>query len=986
MVWKRYFAIFAVLVFVFLLIQSFAGWFERHAVLLGALAAFAVLIGIAIRVVTQIGKEPKSQPAFVPARPELSRAEKFVMEYRKRLAEDFANYDFLDVGIGSNIPASAPTRRIRFDDVFLNLRLGNSYDPSRLDLGTILQPEQLAARERHLTVKGSAGAGKTTWLQWMFRQLLRTNTALPIFVELRRLAYDWSKQGLGERMSFDDYLERWAASKGCPEIKEWLKEGKKPRPILLVDGWDELGDLGREVRYKLYGFLRAHPHALAVVTSRPYGEGRPDEARFEGEVDFEVQDLQPLNDEEVKTYALRYNEFCFVDEKRERLQRTESFLNGLKASRGAETLARTPLLLTMLLAIGRTRDLPEKRHQLYQRIVEGMLERPKRKEHEGARFGDWRPQHNAEGLQVVATLAYKLQASTDSQWSVPIVADWEQLKNYLPVGWSDSQKGGFLSWLSGPAALLDVRSDDKLGFPHLSFQEFFAGWYVFSAGHVADIIRKHQDDEYWWETIRLCGGLAEDSGSSLDAILEELSKTRKGSPLAGSLLADGLGSTAAFELWKDRFYELLRSACINHLGTCGRFWQASGQQERVKGLRQKLTDETAGATFASWVRLEAWSGFLSVRDPEGPTRGMHAWLVKGLRRRPETEADFAIQRLLTGGDPLWPRDPWELALFNAWPAHRRLVGARIQSWVAFRDGSVQQDLGEVLSDSCRRIETAKEPVRDLLRSWEDCFVVEVARGADMGEPSSSAQDVHRRATRNHPLWAIDAACCRVGDSLLNQQQQMIAVLPNYVGDPFTNETSRFLVWWWAAQFAYRGCGAFMRLPAGGNAWLKRLLIKECRSENLVSEFVDFEMASIGRFLGRQWLSEIGQQLSPTQNLLAAASRLSLRPQSVPTEFEECLKAYGQSGETEPLWPALARHLARRSTPNDRALLDDLARHPEKRDPPLSWGLKYIVRGDVVLETGRVVSLDELCADNGLPCLPYVQDLPPELDINWGESK
>jgi len=64
---------------------------------------------------------------------------------------------------------------------------------------------------------------------------------------------------------------------------------------------------------------------------------------------------------------------------------------------------------------------------------------------------------------------------------------------------------------------------------------------------------------------------------------------------------------------------------------------------------------------------------------------------------------------------------------------------------------------------------------------------------------------------------------------------------------------------------------------------------------------------------------------------------------------------------DPLWPALARHIARISTGDDRALLMELARHPERREPPLSWGLQHYVRGDLVLDDDSVVTLDELCA-------------------------
>jgi hypothetical protein len=62
----------------------------------------------------------------------------------------------------------------------------------------------------------------------------------------------------------------------------------------------------------------------------------------------------------------------------------------------------------------------------------------------------------------------------------------------------------------------------------------------------------------------------------------------------------------------------------------------------------------------------------------------------------------------------------------------------------------------------------------------------------------------------------------------------------------------------------------------------------------------------------------------------------------------------------------------RSTNEDRALLADLAAHPELRQPPMSWGLQYIVRGDVLLDDGTEVTLDGLCDEWGLDHLPYLE--------------
>ena len=50
------------------------------------------------------------------------------------------------------------------------------------------------------------------------------------------------------------------------------------------------------------------------------------------------------------------------------------------------------------------------------------------------------------------------------------------MASFLPGDWDSGQKTGFLSWLAGPASLLNERTDHTLAFTHLSFQEFLAAW------------------------------------------------------------------------------------------------------------------------------------------------------------------------------------------------------------------------------------------------------------------------------------------------------------------------------------------------------------------------------------------------------------------------------------------------------------------------------------------------------------------------------
>ncbi len=119
-------------------------------------------------------------------------------------------------------------------------------------------------------------------------------------------------------------------------------------------------------------------------------------------------------------------------------------------------------------------------------------------------------------------------------------------------------------------------------------------------------------------------------------------------------------------------------------------------------------------------------------------------------------------------------------------------------------------------------------------------------------------------------------------------------------------------------------------------------------------------------------------------VLHYACQASLRQQPNDDALDNALTVHAHA--LNPLWPALARHIARRSTADDEELLRQAARAPAKYPEPLSWGLKYYVRGDVVFlgsdGTVTVATLDELCAEAGIDPLPLLEPMANELDIDW----
>jgi 3',5'-cyclic AMP phosphodiesterase CpdA len=973
---------------------------------------------------------PPSLPVEGPA----SELVKFVDYYRKHLVALHSSYDLKNLGV---LPGDVQkTVDPKLDDLYLPLRFAAEFDIDKTNRGRVLDVNALLGlltanntadptvkapsnkrktkksllserspgecrRDCSLAITGSAGAGKTTWMRYTFRRMRNDARTLPFLIELRAVAKFWHEQGVMRRpRSIEVYLEHWL-TEYAPDYKDsgvrlrdLLGASANWLPVLLVDGWDELGDLGTDFRAKLLGLMEQFPRLLVIASSRPYGTARPG-----GSDGFMQLQLQPLNSNEIGRFAQNFYRKCYGDEEVLANRQAKTFRNALARSEDATLMAKTPLLLTMMLFVNRSKRLPDKRHQLYEECLLSLLsERPAMQMEEGAQLlaGQWCPAVTGKArLQIVARMAHDLQTrhsqkTPASGAATPIVVSKETLKQYLPLDWEPRQREGFLLWLCGRAGVMVDNTEDNIWFAHLSFQEFLTAWHLKNNLVGPEAVTRFQElaaQPLWWETLLLWVALLNDESQERATPLLQSVLDEKHLLLAGMMLADGVGDQAQMATWSAEFANLLQKEWPEQVERCLRAWQASRQEQRREQLFSSLVTVTEEAIWVVWLRLTqaleriGYTAPVIVQHPESAQQAPIAVLMQQPGDRHLVSArQFAGARAFSGVSAIWPGYPE--GLLELWPSQRCHLSLNLQRLASLnqhRDQiksyliECQTDRGSdrysrgisVADNSTAALKQALILTHNLDRALER----DINRALTLDLTQAHDLDLVRNLTHaferdiNRAL-TLDLALARVHDINLVRDLRKTRALGH--NRAFADERA---------------------LVKTRDLDLVRELIRELIRDNLDSELKLFILSSylayttILRSLLGCFRFEDFDSLLPAALpicIMAGAARASIFAGNSIEELKATIPQLERRG-LDPFWIAFARHIARISTAEDRALLEDLAAYPEKREPPLSWGLQYIVRGDVLLPDGTEITLDELCAEAGVAPYQLLEEMPPEIE-------
>ncbi|MEV4862742.1 NACHT domain-containing protein [Streptomyces ossamyceticus] len=459
----------------------------------------------------------------------------FEQRYADFVAETQSRVELFGITLGDRRRAEWP-----LDTAYISLMVSGDRpgDPALDDLAspggtpTTLKVEQALADCDRLVLRGPAGSGKSTLVQWLALNAARRgfgpelaawNLCVPFVLRLRSFN---TPAGLPTP---EDFLPATGVPLRAPDgwVSELLTSG---RALVLVDGVDEVPARSRgRTESWLKALIAAYPEARYVVTTRP---SAVPENWLTGH-GFTAHSLLPMERDDIRAFIGHWHDSarleCPSGSERELLDTYETGLNqAVTSRRDLARLATNPLMCALLCALNRDRRmrLPRARKELYDAALDMLL----------VRRDTEREITSVEGVQLsrdeqtalLQRLAYWLirngQVEAAREDAAAMLDEWLDAMPQVREQGDAEQVFAHLLIRSG---LLREPVPGSVDFVHRTFQDYLGAKAAVEARDFGVLVR-HAHDDQWDDVVRMAVGHArvDERGRLLRQLLRRADKVR----------------------------------------------------------------------------------------------------------------------------------------------------------------------------------------------------------------------------------------------------------------------------------------------------------------------------------------------------------------------------------------------------------------------------------------------------------------------------
>ncbi|MFD5559598.1 NACHT domain-containing protein [Kitasatospora griseola] len=403
---------------------------------------------------------------------------------------------------------------------YLSLEIRSTDTTTGPDLGP-QRAERVLPGRRRVLIRGEAGSGKTTLVQWLavgamngtLREGLEEfNHRVPLVLQLRKLYRKGVMTprpeeflALDDRMCADRQPAGWA--------HRVLDAG---RGLLLVDGLDEVpGEQRDEALGWLDRLLDHYPDTWTLATVRPSAVPHG----WLGHLGFDELQLCPMNRRDRGHFIERWHRAALqellavqhTDEEAQRWRREmdqdqADLLRTLDSVPEIAQLTDSPLLCAMICALNRESDgaLPRHRMALYRDAMSMML--VKRDEGRRVQGAEQLQASEEEQLAMLRRIAHWLVRNNQSEGRRrdAVAQIGKALRDLPGLARRTGAERAYLHVLNR-TGLITETGPDTFQFVHRTFQDYLAAM-EFREEHDFGLLAGHAADEQWGDVIRMTVG------------------------------------------------------------------------------------------------------------------------------------------------------------------------------------------------------------------------------------------------------------------------------------------------------------------------------------------------------------------------------------------------------------------------------------------------------------------------------------------------
>ncbi|MFJ1789835.1 NACHT domain-containing protein [Streptomyces anulatus] len=394
--------------------------------------------------------------------------------------------------------------------------------PVRTSIGI----EQALGEWDRLLLRGPAGSGKSTLVQWLALNAARQtfggeladwNRCVPFVLRLRAFT------ALDALPAPADFLRAAGVPLHGSAPPGWadrlLQQG---RALVLVDGVDEVPDrLRKRTERWLRDLIAAYPRARYVVTTRPSAVPET----WLSSSGFEPHSLVAMSQEGVRAFIEHWHRAarseCRSEEERAELDPYENALRrAVGTRRDLGLLATNPLMCALLCALNRDRrmQLPRARKELYDAALDMLLvRRDTEREIIGVEGVDLTREEQTALLQRLAYWLIRnglVEARQDE--AVSLISDWMRAMSQVR-----GTPGQVFAHLLNRSGLLREPAPGAVDFVHRTFQDYLGAKAAVEARDFGVLVR-HAHEDQWDDVVQMAVGHArpDERATLLNSLLE----------------------------------------------------------------------------------------------------------------------------------------------------------------------------------------------------------------------------------------------------------------------------------------------------------------------------------------------------------------------------------------------------------------------------------------------------------------------------------